>query len=181
MSESFLNECLSILSRTPIVVDSMLRGLPDAWTTANEGLETWSPYDVVGHLIHGEKTDWIPRVETILARGESVPFTPFDRFAHSRDSVDKPLEQLLDEFAALRKANIVKIESLSISDGQLALTGIHPEFGRVTLKQLIATWVTHDLNHLNQINRVMSIRYKEAVGPWIKYLSILQVRTLKTT
>jgi len=174
MSGSFLRECIAVLSRTPAVADTLLRGLHESWTNANEGPETWSPFDVVGHLIHGEKTDWVPRVEIILAHGESVPFTPFDRFAQFRDSKGKTLGQLLDEFATLRKANIEKVESLNITEAQLALTGIHPMFGSVTLKQLFATWVTHDLNHLNQINRVMAKRYKETVGPWQEFILIVQ-------
>ena len=174
MSEPFLHECISILTRTPAVLDNQLRGLPEPWITANEGPETWSPYDVVGHLIHGEKTDWMPRIETILTHGESVTFTPFDRFAQTRDSQGKTLEQLLDEFTVLRKANIEELTRLNITAEKLALAGTHPTFGRVTLKQLIATWVTHDLNHLNQINRVMAGRYKQTVGPWVQYLLILQ-------
>jgi len=172
MSTSFLHECSAILSRTPAVVDTMLRGLPEAWTSANEGPQTWSAFDIVGHFIHGEKTDWVPRVQTILTHGESIPFTPFDRFAQFRDSQGKTLHQLLDEFTALRKANIHTFEGLNITEAQLARTGMHPEFGSVTLKQLIATWVVHDLNHLNQINRVMATRFKESIGPWTEYILI---------
>jgi hypothetical protein len=176
MSETFLDECISLLQRTPVILDNQLRKLPESFITANEGPETWCPFDVVGHLIHGDKTDWLPRMETILKYGENVPFIPFDRFAQARDSQDKTLDQLLDEFTTLRKLNIDRFKQLNITTEQLALTGTHPAFGSVTLKQLIATWVAHDLDHLNQINRVMACRYKETVGPWVQYLSILRER-----
>jgi len=179
MSETFLSECISILARTPVVLDTQLRDLPEPFITANEGPETWNPYDVMGHFIHCEKTDWVPRIEIILLHGEKKAFTPFDRFAQMRNSKEKTVAQLLDEFAALRKANIEKLAALYITAEKLVLAGTHPELGRVTLKQLIATWVAHDLDHLNQVNRVMAVRYKETVGPWVQYLSILREREPK--
>ena len=174
MPSEFVNESVAILERTPVVVDSLLRGLAEPWSRVNEGAETWSPFDVVGHYIHGEKTDWIPRIEIILTHGEQVPFTPFDRFAQFRDSQGKSMVQLLDEFKALRKESLKNFAALNIDDAKLKKTGMHPELGRVTLKNLIASWVVHDLNHLNQINRVMAKRYKKELGPWTVYLSIVQ-------
>ena len=150
--------------------------LPPDWITANEGQDSWSPYDIVGHLIHGERTDWIPRLELILAHGESRPFTPFDRFAQFRDSQGKTLAELLDTFAALRQANVVRLESLHLQSSDYERPGRHPELGQVTLGQLLATWVAHDLNHIGQIARVMGRQYTEAVGPWLEYLPLLGPR-----
>jgi hypothetical protein len=142
----------------------------------NEGPETWSPFDVVGHLIHGERTDWMERVELILAHGDSRPFTPFDRFAQFKASRGKSLAELLDTFAELRDSNLTRLQSLRIRQEDLARPGRHPELGPVTLGQLLATWVAHDLNHLGQIARIMGRQYTDAVGPWVEYLPMLTRR-----
>ena len=166
-------EGTAILSRTPAILNAWLRGLPDGWTTAHEGGNTWSPYDVVGHLIHGEQTDWIPRARIILEHGETRAFEPFDRFAQFGASAHRSLESLLDEFADLRGANVQALESLRLTPDDLERRGLHPELGVVTLGQLLATWVAHDLDHLNQISRVMGRQYTNAVGPWKAYLRIV--------
>jgi hypothetical protein len=162
----------AILQRTPAVLDALLRDLPTEWTTATEGPDTWSAYDVVGHLIHGEETDWMPRVEHLLAHGESVPFTPFDRFAQFSASQGKSLPQLLDTFRGLRATSLERLAALQLTARELERTGMHPALGRVTLGQLLATWVAHDLDHLMQVVRVMGWRYADAVGPWREYLRI---------
>jgi uncharacterized damage-inducible protein DinB len=167
------DDALPMLRSTPSVLRSWLQDLPDSWIRANEGPETWSPFDIVGHLIHGERTDWMDRVDVILAHGESRPFTPFDRFAQFEASRGKSLNQLLDTFAELRAANLVRLESLELGPKDFPRRGRHPELGRVTLGQLLATWVAHDLNHLGQIARVMGRQYREAVGPWVEYLPML--------
>ena len=169
-------DAIPMLRSTPEVLRAWLAGLPDSWTAVNEGPETWSPFDIVGHLIHGERTDWIPRVELLLAQGESRPFTPFDRFAQFQDSQGKSLSQLLDTFAQLRRSNLARLESLQLTPADLERRGLHPELGRVTLGQLLATWVAHDLNHLGQIARVMGRQYTETVGPWLEYLPLLGPR-----
>ncbi|HEU4642562.1 MAG TPA: DinB family protein [Gemmatimonadaceae bacterium] len=162
-----------VLERTPAVMRAMLAALPDAWTTANEGPETWTPYDIMGHLIHGERTDWIPRARIILDQGASRRFTPFDRFAQFRESEGKSLGDLLDEFARLRADNLATLAGWRLTDAQLALEGEHPELGRVTLRQLLATWVAHDLGHIAQTARVMAKQYRGAVGPWRAYLPVM--------
>lgn len=164
---------LEILERTPLVLETMLKGLSEEWTKNNEGPETWSPYDIVGHLIHGEKTDWIPRMEIILSGKADKNFEPFDRFAQFKESKGKNLQQLLDEFKALRKQNIERLRSANLTQDNFEQQGIHPAFGQVTLKQLLSTWVVHDLNHIGQIVRVMAKQYKSEVGPWTEYLRIL--------
>jgi DinB family protein len=164
---------IPILERTPQTLRAMLGTLPAAWIDATEGPETWSPYDIVGHLIHGERTDWIPRARIILAQGSDRHFTPFDRFAQFRDSQGKSLAELLDEFARLRAASLATLAGWRLTETQLALEGEHPEFGTVTLRQLLATWVAHDLGHVAQAARVMAKQYREAVGPWRAYLPIL--------
>lgn len=169
-----LERSIQILERTPLVLKSLLTGLSEEWTSTNEGNETWSAFDVVGHLIHGELTDWIPRAEVILSRSGSKTFTPYDRFAQFQDSKGKSLAELLTEFEELRKRNIVYLHAKNISNEDLHENGIHPDFGEVTLSQLLATWVVHDLTHIAQISRVMSKQYKDAVGPWIAYLRVLQ-------
>ncbi len=169
-----LDHSIEILERTPQVLQIMLTGLSEEWTHSNEGAETWSAYDIVGHLIHGELTDWMPRAELILSEGESKHFTPFDRFAQFEMSKTKSLTDLLAEFEALRKKNIQRLRSQNITTKNLAEKGIHPDFGEVSLSQLLATWVVHDLNHIAQVSRVMAKQYKDAVGPWIAYLRILQ-------
>jgi hypothetical protein len=164
---------LSVLERTPDTLRALLAGLPPAWTEGTEGPDTWSPYVIVGHLIHGERTDWIPRAEIILAQGPQRRFTPFDRFAQFRESEGKPLEQLLDEFARLRARNLKTLAGWHLTEAQLELTGEHPELGPVTLRQLLATWVAHDLGHVSQTTRVMAKQYRDAIGPWRAYLSIM--------
>lgn len=168
-----LSNGISVLERTPGTLRAMLAGLSSDWIDATEGPETWSPYVIVGHLIRGERTDWIPRAEIILAQGSNRRFTPFDRFAQFRESQGKSLGQLLDEFDALRAENVVKLRGWSLTDEQLALEGEHPEFGAVTLRQLLATWVAHDLGHIAQVARVMAKQYREAIGPWRAYLPIM--------
>jgi len=168
------DEAVEILRRTPAVLREMLYGLPDAWLSHSEGPDTWSPRDVVGHLIHGEEEDWIPRAKIILEHGESLPFEPFDRFAF-RDRIEgRTCAELLERFAALRADNLDTLAALSLSTEQLALKGVHPAFGAVTMEQLIATWAVHDLSHIYQIARVMASRYHAAVGPWKEYLGVLK-------
>jgi hypothetical protein len=168
-----LEHAMAILSRTPATLNALLRGAPGEWTMGNEGPDTWSPYDVLGHLIHGEETDWIPRARIILEHGEAKAFEPFDRFAQARKSKGKAIEDLLDEFATLRSKNLETLSQLGVTPEKLALRGTHPELGTVTLGELLATWVAHDLSHLAQALRVMSKQYTEAVGPWRQYLPIL--------
>ena len=167
------NEALPLLERTPVTLRALLDGLPEPWIRADEGPGTWSAYDVVGHLIHGERTDWIVRTEHILAHGAELPFIPFDREAMLHDSVGSPLAELLKTFAALRTSNLARLSSLRLSTTDLDRPGLHPALGRVTLGQLLATWVAHDLGHLAQIARVLGKRYRATVGPWRAYLPIL--------
>jgi len=168
-----ISNALSILERTPKVLRTLLKDLSSDWTQENEGENTWSPFDVVGHLIHGEKTDWLIRVEIIL-RGTSEKFEVFDRFAQFENSEGKTLNQLLNELEQLRNENLDKLKSMDLSDSNLALEGIHPGLGRVNLKQLLSTWVSHDLSHISQITRVMAKQYKDEVGPWKEYMGILK-------
>ena len=167
-----VTEAIEVLERTPKVLEQLLGGLSDKWTINNEGPDTWSPYDIVGHLIHGEKTDWITRANIILSDGDKK-FTPYDRFAQFTESKGKSLQQLLTKFKELRQQNISILLSKKLTDADLNKTGIHPEFGSVTLKQLLSTWVAHDLTHISQIVRVMAKQYKAEVGPWTAYLSVL--------
>jgi len=169
-----LQKTLDLLERTPAVLNNLLRGLPEDWTLINEGADTWSAFDIVGHLIHGEKTDWIPRLEIILSNKSDKTFEPFDRFAQFEASKGKRLEELLDEFSALRKKNLEIVRSKNLYPADFSKTGTHPVFGTVTLAQLLATWAVHDLNHLSQISRVMAKHYKYEVGPWIEFLGILK-------
>ncbi len=173
MADSFLPECLAVLTRTPAMLDSFLRGLPDVWTDATDGTGTWSPYVVVGHLIHGERTDWMPRLGIILQHGTARAFEPFDREAQFRESAGRPLGALLDEFAALRRENLERLRALDLQPAQLELQGRHPDLGTVTVRQLLATWTAHDLGHVLQISRTMARRYREEVGPWAQYLSAM--------
>ncbi len=168
-----LSASIAVLERTPHALRAMLGGLPPVWTNATEGPETWSPYIIVGHLIHGERTDWIPRAQIILAQGPQRRFAPFDRFAQLHENQGESLAVLLDEFARLRAANVATLAGWELTDAQLVLEGEHPEFGRVTLQQLLATWVAHDLGHVAQVARVMAKQYRAAVGPWRAYLPIL--------
>lgn len=173
MPDPFVEECIAVLTRTPGTLDALLRGLPDQWTTATEGPGTWSPFDVVGHLIHGEQTDWMARLTIILEHGPERPFDPFDREAQFRDSHGKTLPVLLDEFRELRQANVARLRSLDLQASQFDLEGTHPVLGRVTLRELLATWTAHDLAHMVQINRVMAKRYKQCVGPFAQFLSVM--------
>ncbi len=168
-----LTEGIAVLERTPAVFRALLSGLPEAWTRCNEGPETFSPFDNLGHVIHGERTDWIPRARIIMAQGDDRRFEPYDRFAQTRESAGKTLANLLDEFSALRAANVITLRSWNLSDQQFQLEGEHPALGRVTLRQLLATWVAHDLGHIAQTTRVMAKRYREEVGPWRAYLPIV--------
>lgn len=170
-----LDRSIEILERTPVLIEGLLSGLSEVWINNNEGPGTWSPYDIVGHLIHGEKTDWIPRMKIILSESTNKEFTPFDRFAQFRDSEGKTLIQLLATFKSLRNQNLHHLRSLDLSETDFTKTGIHPEFGETTLSQLLSTWVVHDLNHIGQIVRVMAKQYKAEVGPWQEYLKILHV------
>ena len=174
MTRFNLDQCTEILERTPQVVRELLAGLPATWTRTNEGGQTWSPYDVVGHLIHGEKTDWIPRAEIILGPGPDRRFTPFDRTAMLRESHDRTLEDLVEEFGELRRASLDRLQGFRLTEADLDRTGIHPEFGPVTLRQLLSTWVVHDLNHIVQISRVMARQMTADVGPWVAYLRVLR-------
>ena len=170
-----LDHGVAILERTPSVLRASLVGLPDVWTCQNEGPETWSPREVVGHLIEGERSDWIPRARIVIAQGPSTEFTPFDRTAHQRSMrADESLADLVETFARLRAESLATLREWQLTPAQLQLTGIHPEFGRVTLEQHLATWVAHDLGHLVQIARTMARQYRDAVGPWRKYLSALR-------
>jgi hypothetical protein len=164
---------LAVLERTPRTLAEMLGGLPAVWTDATEGPDTWSPYVILGHLIHGERTDWIPRAEIILAQGPDRRFTPYDRFAQFRESQGKSLRELLDEFTRFRAQNLATLAGWHLTDTELALTGEHPDFGAVTLRQLLATWVGHDLGHIAQVARVMAKQYRDAIGPWRAYLPIM--------
>ena len=165
-------EAAALLGRTPRVLDALLRGLPAAWCECDEGPGTWSARHVVGHLIHGEKSDWIPRAKQLLEHGETRPWAPFDRFAQLRDA-PRPLDEQLDEFARLRRDNLAELAALRLTPELLARRGRHPSFGAVELRQHLATWVVHDLTHLAQIERVMARRWQGAVGPWQRYLRIL--------
>lgn len=171
-----IDQAIDVLSRTPAVLTALLEGLPTAWVEGNEGGETWSPYDVLGHLIHGERADWIPRAKRILEDGESRAFDPFDRLAQFEESCGKTLAELLAEFAQERQRSLAVLRELNIGADELKKTGTHPAFGRVTLEQLLATWVVHDLDHLAQVARVMAKQYSVEVGPWSEYLSILRDR-----
>jgi len=172
--EHNLDQTVSLLARMPAAFDALLRNLPEAWTLTNEGQDTWSPFDVIGHLIHAERTDWMPRAKMILEFGEKKPFEPFDRLAQNRESQGKSLAQLLDEFARLRSENLTELRSLNLRKEDLARRGQHPSLGTVTLSELLATWAAHDLTHLHQVSRVMAHQYRDAVGPWGKYLGVLQ-------
>ena len=177
MNESGLDlrEIVAVLARTPAGLKALLEGLPDAWVNATEGGETWSPYDVIGHLIHGERTDWIPRARHILA-GEARPFDPFDRAAQFKESRGKSLSELLATLAELRRENVATLSGMNLTEDDLGRRGLHPELGEVTLGQLLATWVVHDLDHVAQIARTMAKAHADATGPWSAYLSILRDR-----
>ena len=172
--EQNLQNTTVLLARTQAVLDALLRNLPEAWTLRNEGDGTWSAFDVVGHLIHGERTDWIPRARVILKFGETREFEPFDRWGQERESEGKSLGQLLDEFAGLRAEGLGELRAMNLQAEDLERRGRHPALGVVTLSQLLATWAAHDLTHLHQISRVMAHQYQAAVGPWHAYLGVLK-------
>lgn len=169
-----LDTTVALLARSPAALDALLRGLPDAWTQSNEGENTWTVFDVVGHLNHGERTDWMPRVQRILEDGETRPFDPFDRFAQFRESKGQTLAQLLDEFTRLRADNLVQLRALDLQPADFTRRGRHPALGVVTLSELLSTWAAHDLTHLHQISRIMAHQSRDAVGPWSKFLGVLQ-------
>lgn len=169
-----LHQSIEILSKTPKTLESLLSGLSKNWLNNNEGANTWSPYDIIGHLIHGEKTDWIPRATIILSDSVDKTFEPFDRFAQMDDDPTRSIEELLEEFKSLRAENLEILATLQINDATLNEKGMHPELGTVNLKQLLSTWVVHDLGHIAQIARVMAKQYQSEVGPWTAYLGILK-------
>ncbi|HKG95264.1 MAG TPA: DinB family protein [Gemmatimonadaceae bacterium] len=176
-----LDDAIPVLERTPATLRALLDGLPDDWTRRNEGEGTWSPFDVVGHLIHGERTDWIPRARIILApdgpataAAGSRAFVPFDRFAQMRMPADEPLGARLETFARLRAEGVAALRGFHLTPADLERRGVHPEFGPVTLRQLLATWVAHDLGHVSQVVRTMARQYTAEAGPWVAYLKILQ-------
>ena len=172
--EQNLELSLALLARTPASLNALLRDLPDAWTHRNEGADSWTVFDVLGHLIHGEYTNWLPRARTILDYGESRPFGRFDRFAQFRESQGKQLSGLLDQFARVRAENVDQVRAMNLTPGDLEKRGRHPVLGVVTLSELLSTWVAHDLTHLHQIARIMAFQYREAVGPWSKFLGVMQ-------
>jgi hypothetical protein len=172
--EQELENTIALLERTPAALDALLRGLPDMWTETNEGENTWSVRIVVAHLIHGEDEDWIPRARMILESGEAREFAPFDREGHLRYSQGKTLEQMLDEFAQARAKGLADLRALKLTAEDLRRRGRHPSFGTVTLSQLLATWAAHDLTHLHQISRIMAFQYRETVGPWARFLGVMQ-------
>ena len=172
--EHNLQHTVSLLTRTPAALNALLRDLPETSTSANEGGNTWSPFIIVGHLVHAERADWVPRVKIVLQFGETQPFASFDRSGHVGECQGKSLGQLLDEFARLRSENLAELRELNLRQEDLALRGRHPSLGVVTLSELLATWAAHDLTHLHQISRVMAHPYREAVGPWSVYLGVLQ-------
>jgi hypothetical protein len=169
-----LDRTIALLTRTPAALDALLRGLPDPWIRANEGENTWSAFDVVWHLIHCERTDWMPRARIILEFGETRPFDPFDRWGHVQAVEGKSVGELLDDLARERAANLDELRGWNLTDGDLAKRGRHPALGTITLGELLAAWAAHDLNHLHQIARVMAIQYREEVGPFRQYMGVMQ-------
>lgn len=172
--EHNLSDTIALLTRTPSTLNALLRDLPDTWTHSNEGENTWNALEVIGHLIHGERTDWMPRVELILGSWEARTFEPFDMRGHVREIQGKSLTQLLDEFARARAESLTALRALNLTQDDLDRRGLHPALGSVTLSQLLATWAAHDLTHVHQISRLMAHQYRDAVGPWSKYLGVLQ-------
>jgi len=172
--EHNLQQTIALLARTPAALGQLLRDLPESWTHRNEGGDTWSAFDVVGHLLYADRVDWMPRAKRILEDGEKQPFDPFNRLGHVEECRGKSLQQLLDEFARMRSANLAELRALNLGRDQLELRGRHPSLGAVTLSELLATWAVHDLTHLHQISRIMAWQYREAVGPFRAYLGVLQ-------
>ncbi len=168
-----LDNTVSLLARTPATLNALLRDLPETWTRRNEGGTTFNAFDVVGHLIHGDQTDWIPRAKMILEFGESRPFEPFDRRAQERASQGKSLPQLLDDFTRIRSEKLRELQALNLKPADLERRGRHPVLGVVTLSQLLATWAAHDLTHLHQISRILAHQYRDEVGPWTKFLGVM--------
>jgi len=173
-AEFNLAESIALLTRTPAVLNALLRGLPDTWVRGNEGIDTWNPFDIVGHLVFAERTDWMPRVRILLENGETRPFDPFDRFAQVKESDGKSLEQLLKSFSSLRSESLSALQSLNLTQEDLVRRGRHPALGVVTLSELLAAWTVHDLTHLHQLSRTMAYQYRDAVGPWSAYLGVLR-------
>jgi len=171
--EPTLSNTIALLSRTPAALNALLRDLPDFWISRNEGGETFSPFDVIGHLIHGERSDWMVRLSIILQHGDSQPLPKFDRFGQQRESQGKSLDELLDTFAQLRAANLTDLRALNLQPADFNRRGHHPSLGSVTLGELLATWAAHDLTHVHQISRTMAHQYREAVGPWSRYLGVM--------
>ena len=169
-----LTEAVGLLARTPAALNAFLCGLPSMWVRGNEGKQTWSPFEIMGHMVFAERSDWMERVRIVLEHGETRPFDPFDRFAQLKASQEKSLEQLLDEFACLRRENLVALHALNLQEEDLSRRGKHPALGAVTLAELLATWAVHDLTHLHQLSRVMAHQYRDLVGPWNAYLGVLQ-------
>jgi hypothetical protein len=169
-----LDNTLAVLDRTPATLNALLRGLPDSWTLQNEGEKTWTPYDVIGHLIYADRTAWMPRARMILERGDAEAFAPLDRTGQARESEGKSLAQLLDEFAQVRAENVAAVRARNLHSADFERKGKHPAFGPVTLSELLSAWTVHDLTHLHQISRVMAHQYRAAVGPYNKYLGVLK-------
>lgn len=169
-----IEKAIEILERTPLAIETLLKGISEEWLKNNEGENTWSPYSIVGHLIHGEKTDWIPRARILLSDSENKTFISFNRFAQNNENQETPIEELLEEFKERRSENLKELKSLQINNSKLKEKGIHPELGEVNLKELLSTWVVHDLGHISQISRVMAKQYKNEVGVWKEYLGILK-------
>jgi hypothetical protein len=172
--EQNLHHTISLLTRTPAALNALLRDLPEAWTSQNEGENTWSAFEILGHLIHGERTDWMPRARIVLQFGETQNFEPFDRLGHQQEIQGKSMNQLLNEFASLRSKNLDELRALNLRREDLEMSGRHPALGTVTLSQLLATWAVHDLTHLHQLSRVMAHQYREAAGPWAEYIGVLK-------
>jgi DinB superfamily len=168
-----LDDSIDVLARTPAGLRALLEGVSEVWTRSTEGPDTFSPFDVIGHLIDGEETDWIPRARIILAGGPDPRFEPYDRFRHRTRNANRSLISLLEEFARLRAVNLHTLRSWQLTDAQLDLRGIHPTFGPVTLRQLLAAWVVHDLGHIAQVARVLAKQYRDAAGPWVAFLPVL--------
>jgi len=174
MSEFKLDDTIALLSNTPPALNALLRNLPEAWIHQREGGDSWTAFEVVGHLIHGDRTDWMPRARMILQHGDSRPFDVFDRGGHKQDIQGKSIGQLLDEFAHVRSENLTALRSLNLQSGDFTRRGMHPALGGVTLSQLLATWAAHDLTHIHQISRIMAYQYRETVGPWSAYLGVMR-------
>jgi DinB family protein len=168
-----LDEAIPILERTPAALDALLRGLPDTWTHRNEGGTTWNAFDIVGHLIFADRTDWLPRLHRILENGETRPFDPFDRHGQVKASAGKSLDQLLDEFSVVRRESVLELRSLNLQPADMERRGQHPALGPVTASELLSTWAAHDLNHLHQLSRVMAHQYRDLVGPFAAYLGVM--------